>query len=67
MLITSQVTKLEMYDTPIESLHGGFRMGVKLTKVQRYNYDHLKGIKIEDHNTKEQLPVHVVPGSGEYA
>ena len=31
------------------------------------NYDHLKGIKIEDEDTKEQLPVYVVLGSGEYA
>ena len=31
------------------------------------NYSHLKGIKIEDFDTKEQLPVHVVLGSGEYA
>ena len=82
MLITSQVTKLEMYDARIESLDGGFSMEVKLTKVHKgelltvdnpkyqeliNNYDHLKGIKIEDEDTKEQLPVHVVLGSGEYA
>ena len=82
MLITSQVTKLEMYDAQIESLEGGFSMELKLTKVHKgelltvdnpkyqeliNNYDHLEGIKIEDDDTKEQLPVHVVLGSGEYA
>lgn len=82
MLISSQVTKLEMYDAQIESLDGNFSMSVKLTKVHKgelltvdnpeyqqlmSNYSHLKGIKIEDFDTKEQLPVHVVLGSGEYA
>lgn len=82
MLITSQVTKLEMYDARIESLDGSFSMEVKLTKVHKgelltvdnpkyqeliNSYDHLKGIKIEDDDAKKQLPVHVVLGSGEYA
>ena len=82
MLMSSQVTKLEMYDTQVESLDGNFSMSVKLTKVHkgelltvdnpRYqqlisNHSHLKGIEIEDFDTKEQLPVHVVLGSGEYA
>ena len=82
MLITSQVTKLEMYDAQIESLDGGFSMEVKLTIVHKgelltvdnpkyqeliNNYDHLKGIKIEDEDTKEKLPVPVVLGSGEFA
>ena len=81
MLITSQVTKLEMYDARIESLDEGFSMKVKLTKVHeekpltvdnlKYqelinNYDHLKGIKIEDEDITEQLRVHVVLGSGEH-
>ena len=35
MLITSQVTKLEMYDARIKSLDGCFSMGVKLTKVHK--------------------------------
>ena len=74
-LTTSQVTKLEMYDARVESLDGGFNMEVKLTKVHKgelltvdnpkyqqliNNYDHLKGIKIEDTDAKEKLPVHVV-------
>ena len=33
MLISSQVTKLEVYDTLVESLDGDFNMSVKLTKV----------------------------------
>ena len=82
VLISSQVMKLEMDDAQIDSLDGNFSMSVKLTKVHKgelltldnpkyqqlmSNYSHLKGIKIEDFDTKEQLPVHVVLGSGEYA
>ena len=63
MLISSQVTKLEMYDTLVESLDGDFSMSVKLTKVHKGelfavdyphyqqlidSYSHLRGVKIED-------------------
>ena len=82
MLISSQVTKLEVYDTLVESLDGDFSMSVKLTKVHKGelltvdnphyqqlidNYSHLRGITIDDLDPKEELPVHVVLGSGEYA
>ena len=82
MLISSQVTKLEMYETLVESLDGDFSMSVKLTKVHKGelltvvnlhhqqlidSYSHLRGVKIEDLDSKEELPVHVVLGSGEYA
>ena len=71
-----------MYNSLIESIDGSFRMNVKLTKVNKgelltvdnpkyqqliNNYSHLKGIEIKDRDTKQQLPVHVVLGSGEYA
>ena len=82
MLKSSQVTKLDMYDTLVESLDGDFRMSVKLTKVHKGelltadnphyqqlidSYSHLRGVKIEDLDSKEELPVHVVLGNGEYA
>ena len=35
MLITSEVTKLEMYNAQIESLDGGFSIEVKLTRVHK--------------------------------
>lgn len=31
------------------------------------NYNHLQGVKIDDSDTKDQLPIHVVLGNGEYA
>lgn len=82
MLISSKVTKLEVYDTVVESLDGNYQMSVKLTRVNKAEllsidnpkyrqlinkYPHLQGVKITDHDKKDQLPIHVVLGSGEYA
>ena len=82
MPISSKVTKLEMYDTVVESLDGSYQMSVKLTKVNKAEllsidnpkygqlikkYPHLQGVKITDHDIKDQLPIDVVLGSGEYA
>lgn len=82
MLISSRVTKLEVYDTVVEALDGSYQMSVKLTKVKKgellsicnpkydqliHKYSHLQGVEITDHDIKEQLLVHVVLGSGEYA
>lgn len=82
MLMSSKVTKLEVYDTVVESLEGNYQMSVKMTKVNKAEllsidnpnygqlineYPHLQGVKITDCDTKEQLPIHVVLGSGEYA
>ena len=82
MLMSSQVTKLEVYDTLIESQEWNFTMSVKLTKVHKGelltvdnskyqqlldNHSRLKEIKLDDFDTEEQLPVHMVLGSGEYA
>ena len=82
MLMSSKVTKLEVYDTVVESLEGNYQMSVKMTKVNKAEllsidnpnygqlineYPHLQGVKITDRDTKEQLPIHVVLGSGEYA
>lgn len=82
MLMSSKVTKLEVYDTVVESLDGNYQMSVKMTKVNKAEllsidnpnyrqlineYPHLQGVKITDRDTKEQLSIHVVLGSGEYA
>ena len=80
MLISSQVTKLEVYDALVESLDGDFSTSVKPTKVhkgelltvdnphyQQLIDSHLRGIAIDDLDPKEELPLHVVLGSGKYA
>ena len=35
MLMSSKVTKLEVYDTVVESLEGNYQMSVKMTKVNK--------------------------------
>ena len=62
--MSSQFTKLEMYNS-----NKGELLTVDYPKYQQLinDYSHLKGIEIEDRDKKEQLPVHVVLGSGEYA
>ena len=82
MLLSSRMTRLELYDTKISSVDGSFEMTVRLSKVDKskllsianpeYNrlierYQHLTTVRIDDCDTKKRLPVHVVLGSGEYA
>ena len=45
MLISSQVTKLEVYDTLVESLDGDFSMSVKLAKVHKRELLQLQSFK----------------------
>ena len=39
MLMSSKVTKLEVYDTVVESLEGNYQMSVKMTKVNKAELD----------------------------
>ncbi len=63
-------------------MNGSFQMEVQLNKVHKgellkienpnyekliSNYPHLNEVNMDDKDTKEQLPVHVVVGAGEYA
>ena len=82
MLMSTRVERLETYGTEIESMKGDFSMQVSLIKVNKThlltvdnpNYEaligthpHLEGVQMDDHETKAQLPIHVVLGGGEYA
>ena len=82
MLMTTQLTRLEIYEAVIESVGGDFQMEVNLTKVNKEEllsvdnphykelinkYSHLKGVEVGDQDPKVQLPIHVVLSSGEYA
>ena len=66
----------------IESVDDSYEMEVRLTKVNkgellsidnpRYEqlirkHQHLKQVEIADHDSKQQLPIHIILGSGEYA
>jgi len=82
MLMSSKVARLEVYDLELQSVNHQFSLSVKATKVNKTEllsidnpnyraliekYSHLKGVHVNDDDTKASLPVHVVLGSGEYA
>lgn len=72
---------MEMYDTKISSVDGSFEFDARLTKVNksellridnpRYDtlikrYQHLAVVRMDDSDTKERLPIHVILGVSEY-
>jgi hypothetical protein len=82
MLLTSRKAKVEQYDVTITSYDGRHKMMTRLNKVDKSEllfiekpeyeklikrYQHLNAVHMDDHNTKSQLPIHVILGSGEYA
>ena len=79
MLIASKTTRIEMYDTEVSSLDEGYKMNVKLEKVDKpellsiknpgyrkliRKYDHLRGVTMDDQDTKQRLPIHLILGNG---
>ena len=82
MLMSSRLERLETHETVIESLDGEFTMQINIIKVNKSEllhvdnpnykhlvkaYTHLKGVNVNDDDDKPHLPVHVIPGGGEYA
>ena len=82
MLMTSQTKRIEVFDVEISSLDDSCKINVKMNKVEKSellttrnpNYDrlvrqykHLNSVKMDECDTKSELPVHVVLGNGEYA
>ncbi len=82
MLMTSQVTRLEVYKIKIQAVDADYELETNLTKVNKSEllsvdnpqyakllkkYEHLKEVKVHETETKKSLPIHVVLGSGEYA
>ena len=82
MLMATKITRIEMYDTEVCSLDESHKIHVKLAKVDKpellsikypgydkliCEHDHLRGVTMDDRDTKQQLPVHLVSGNGEYA
>ena len=82
MLMASTMAKMEMYQTTVSSKARDYKFEVNLTKVNRgellelenprykqlmETYFHLKGVEMDDRDTKLLLPVHVMLGAGVYA
>ena len=82
MMLGSSTTNVEIYSVTLGAVNGSFDMNIELTKVHEpqlltldnpnyatllSKYSHLKGVKIEDNDTRPQIPIHVVLGASEYA
>lgn len=82
MLMCNKQVRLETYQLKIESLDRHYEMEVRTMKVDKAellsvenlhyselinDHPHLKGVTVTERDTKSQLPVYVVLGSGEYA
>ena len=82
MMLGSSTTNVEIYSATLGAVNGSFDMNIELTKVHKpqlltldnpnyetllSKYSHLKGVKIEDNDTRPQIPIHVVLGASEYA
>ena len=82
MLMTSQLTRLEIYKVKIQSVGSDYELETNLTKINKgellfvdnpqyanliEKYEHLRQVKMHETETKKSLPIHVVLGSGEHA
>ena len=81
IMLTSSTTRVKTYSANIKSMDGKFNMNIELSKVDKAElmsvknpqykllekYNHLKGAKLEDRNTRPEIPIHVVMGTSDYA
>ena len=81
MMLTSSTTRIEIYSANIKSMDGKFNMNIELSKVDKAElmsvknpqykllekYNHLKGAKLENRDTRPGIPIHVVLGTSDYA
>ena len=82
MTMTSTSQKIEMYKVLISSIKGNFSLPTTLSKVDkgvlltvpnpRYadiisQHQHLKDVMMDDVDTKQELPIHVILGASDYA
>ena len=74
----SKTARIEYYDTEISALDASYKTNVKLAKVEKPDllsitnpeyeklkrkYNHLQNVVIDDSDTKNQLPIHLVLGN----
>ena len=82
MMLGTVTKQLEIFQVQVNSTSGDFCLNTEVTKVNknqlfslenpRYEqcvakYAHLKGIKMEDKESKDILPVHLILGASDYA
>ena len=81
-MLGSSTTNVEIYPATLGAINGSFDINIRLTKVHKpqlltldnpnsttllSKYSHFKGVKIIDNKSRQQIPIHVVLGAGEYA
>ena len=82
MMLGSTTQKVEIYSVTLGTTANKYHMNIDLTKVNKLqllkvenpnyekvlsNYEHLKGVKIDDVDQRSQIPVLVVLGASKYA
>ena len=82
MMMETTDRMIEVYDLTIKNVKGGFQLNTEVTKVNRsrllslknprYNnivssFPHPKGVKMDDVDLKEDLPVQLILGTSEDA
>ena len=82
MMLTSSTTRVEIYSANLKSLDSKFDMNVELSKVDKpelmtvknpeytkllQKFSYLRGTKLNDPDSRAQIPSHVVLGASDYA
>ncbi|PFX23750.1 hypothetical protein AWC38_SpisGene11665 [Stylophora pistillata] len=80
-MLGSSTTNVEIYSATLAAVNGSFDSNIELKKVHEpqlltldnlnyatllSKYSNLKRVKIEDNDTRPQIPIHVVLGASEY-
>ena len=82
-MLTGITTRaMQVFDVVISSVAGDFKLDVDITKVNKrellvlenpsYKHlieanPHLKGVRMDDEDTKQMLPVHIIFGANDFA
>ena len=82
MMIATTCQKIDMYNVHISDVKGNFKLSTTLSKVDKgvlltipnpqyteiiKQHQHLEGVKMDNEDTKLELPIHVILGASEYA
>ena len=82
MLLQTTSRKIEVHNLTISNQEHSFKLNVDIHKVEKdmlltvphpeyktllHTYSHLRGVLIDDNDTKAELPVHIVLGASDFS
>ena len=81
IMMSSTTQRIEIYDVTVADVRGKFEMKTQVSKVAKsvllsipnpgyadiLSQNHLRGVKIDDEDTKAELPIHLILGAGDYS